>query len=342
MQLTDSITTCMFSDYDLTPRSAVKCYGTNKVMNGYIVDLTYSGDPYGFVVLDVSKPGFLSSCSIGKGILSPAAKINQTINKTHRLNSKQTSSPAHFVMASPLDFGIYDDESNNTLMLQNDQLTDSSSVVKMRSNKPDAWTDVMIRGDKIYGSGEYFLSYEHYVGDFDSLSESYAIEKTGHYACAVSALCILSSKLQIADMYLNPEIYMELWKATGTAPLPDDQQTKPGVIFGATSYGGIAPGFQLYAMNRGKVVTGQTVPRPSFEDFKQQVAADRNSIVSASLYGESLGHSMCAQGYAIATKKATGQVINTLAIADGWYDSVVYLSYSPSDYRITYGSFVYA
>ncbi|ERL08735.1 hypothetical protein J2S71_001821 [Olsenella profusa DSM 13989] len=51
---------------------------------------------------------------------------------------------------------------------------------------------------------------------------------------------------------------------------------------------------------------------------------------------------MCAQGYAIATKKATGQAINTLVVADGWYDSVMYLSYVPSDYSTTYGAFVYA
>lgn len=51
---------------------------------------------------------------------------------------------------------------------------------------------------------------------------------------------------------------------------------------------------------------------------------------------------MCAQGYAIATKKATGQAINTLVVADGWYDSVMYLSYVSSDYSTTYGAFVYA
>lgn len=104
----------------------------------------------------------------------------------------------------------------------------------------------------------------------------------------------------------------------------------------------IAPGFQLYAQNKGTLVTGQTVSEPSFEDFKQQVAAGRNSIVSAIFYGSPIGHSMCAQGYAIATKKATGQAINTLVVADGWYDSVMYLSYVPSDYSTTYGAFVYA
>ena len=72
----------------------------------------------------------------------------------------------------------------------------------------------------------------------------------------------------------------------------------------------------IYAQNKGTLVTGQTVSKPSFEDFKQQVAAGRNSIVSAIFYGSPIGHSMCAQGYAIATKKATGQAINTLVVAD--------------------------
>ena len=78
---------------------------------------------------------------------------------------------------------------------------------------------------------------------------------------------------------------------------------------------------------------------PSFDRFVSQVKSKRRSVVSADFYKSELGHSMFVQGYATAIRQSNGQRINTLAVADGWYDSAVYLAYDPADYRMTHGAF---
>lgn len=328
LEVAENFALSMSDNSSVIARNATRCYGSDHVVNGYLVDLYLDGNPYGYVCLDVSKPGLLSSCSFGPNARSP---LHLLLPETQVYGIDETQ---HILMLSPLEFGISESQSG-TMTFTNGSSVWSVPEVSFLSNKPDNWSDVMITTSEL---GKYTLSNVRYIEPFDAIPQNYIEQYVGYYACAVTALCIVSSKMDIGSIYTDPSIYMQLWHATSTQELPEEEQTNPNAILGSTQNGNIAPGFQAYALQRGRSIIGSGLNNPSYSTFKNYVDLGRNSIISVNLYSGG-GHSLCVQGYAIAT--LGGSSINTLAVADGWTGSIVYLTYNPTDYQSKYASVFY-
>ena len=330
-RISEKMAELLSGESSIKASGVTKCYGPDRKVNGCITLLESYGAPYGYVCLDVNKPGLLSSCSLGQGVTHPVYEAQPT---PRTLSSNESS---HVLMLSPIDFCIYDDTSRCFYFENGSTYSIGDSIVTL-SDKPDSWSDVMIDVSEI--SSNYNISGANYIGQFDAVRRDDILAQTDHYACVVTALSIVSSKMDIASFYLEPEMYMEIWHSTNTRPLPDDEQHREGKILGSTRTEYIVPGFQAYALQRGHSIIGTAQSSPSYNTFKQCVDSQRNSVLSAGFFGESShGHAMCVQGYATLSNGSTS--FNALAVADGWDASVVYLRYTPSDYRYSHAAMFY-
>ena len=138
-----------------------------------------------------------------------------------------------------------------------------------------------------------------------SLSQSWAENNTGSYACAiVAALNIMYQN----DCLLNNDsvkTYDWLWNETGTKETTSSKNdTSSDIVYGSTTIGKIAPAIVKLAKQLGKSNSSYTsVSSPTYQTYKSAVQAGKSGVlefgvtVTASNGTERQGHSVSVVGF---------------------------------------------
>lgn len=94
--------------------------------------------------------------------------------------------------------------------------------------------------------------------------------------------------------------YISIWSATNTTTA----YIKNGIEYGSTKSNDLGPGFVSYCNNKGYNLQESHAGAPIFEQFKQQIANNCNSIFTAQAIsnGSTVGHSMAVAGWVDATR----------------------------------------
>lgn len=332
LNVCDAILPAIPASEGYTPLEAVGYYGIDGNPQGYIVILGKNGRSAGYMVLDSKTDGLFSTCSLNS--LSPFEQSQVTPL------AKSGTDTTKLAMVTPLEFGMI---RHDIIEMPGDGASSArASIPLRRSTNPFDWNDFFISINDVYGSDAgYVMGSIHPArNEFVSLSESRVTSVLNRYACSVSAMYITGMAMPLPmGSYSSLDAYKELWTLSSTTPALTPG-TPTSFVQGTTSWENIGPALVSYAASQGVVITQSTKAKPSFADFKNHAAAGKLSIFSSGkLPSGAIGHSVSVQGYGNLLRKSDNKNIDVLLIADGWYDSMVYFNYIPSQFTNQAGTF---
>ncbi len=311
-------------DKNINVDNAIKFCDESGEPLGYIVNFYYETESYGYVIFDTTVSGLIAEYSIGQQAKNPYEVICEK-SDTDIVPYNNDESKEIVYKLSPFTYGVMDVAGQlhtNDGTLDNYKIEPSKEV---RGKDPTTWSKVMINISDIYE--DYSLVSTNHLNQFISFNESMVESKTGHYACAVSALLACSAYYGTCDYTNIKDTYMEIWNATATTEI----YTKNGIIYGSTNNNDIGSGFVSYCADNDVNVTSRTTNNPTFNFFTSCIDRSDIAVVCCGIIDESTndrqGHAMAVEGYATISEKTTGKTVHTLMIFDGWYDNVRYLNF---------------
>lgn len=215
--------------------------------------------------------------------------------------------------------------------------TYGNNVLALSAPSPSNWNDIFIS----LASGYRISSMNTATPEFISFTEAEVENATGTYACCVSAMLNCAPHYIASFPWRNwAADYRELWSASNTYI----SGSKGSIDLGETEFTNIGPGFQSYCRNRGVSISYSYEKSPTFTHFKNMVDRGDMGIFGCGINvvndkGEITrsGHGMAVEGYAILKKGTISEDINTLIVADGWYDAARYLSFYYTKFTDTHG-----
>lgn len=312
---------------------ATPFFDLDQIGRGYIVDYIKDNTPYGYIVFDSTVEGFISSFCCHQNSRSPFLKLAGTELATNELD------PPIIYRLSPLEFATPTDQ--GTLKLNTGgSIKIPSNLPALSSSNPTQWSQVLVPYSSTLSS--YTIRSAKYVGEVYGISESDVESLTGHYACAVTALMLLSEFHGLGSLYDNPSDYMKLWNYTSTSALPSEKQTVSGVTLGSTGNKNCGPGYAKYAKEKGATATYYFVTNALFSTFKAHADSNRYSLFHGKLSaGNASAHTMTVQGYATITQNSSGNTNQMLIVADGWNMEPMFLNINSSYYSYTHATLLY-
>lgn len=300
-------------ELDLSAGDPVKFYDTSGQAIGYIVSYYLNSEKYGYVIFDTTDESLISEYSFAKNAKAPNEIIKDTQKTLRNYTDNRLFRIAPFTYGYKVTDGNF---INNYGEIQAIDVQNISDNKTRNADKPGHWEDIMLDIADVY------QNYQHVSGntisEFVSFTEEEIEQKTGRYACAVSALTACAGCYNILNWGNIKSDYLSLWSLTGTTT----SSTSGSIIYGSTEDSKIGPGFQKFAKNKGKTITYSSANNPSYSFFTNTIDRGDVGIFAARLKlndGSLSGHAMAVQGYAKIRKLSNGSTINTLMIYDGWY-----------------------
>ena len=302
-----------YPDEGLLATNPIKLTETTGQPIGYICDYAKNGQPYGYLIVDVTAPMGIAEYSIGSDARSPYARAIQTGSDqvaTFSLDDEPTA-----LRLDPLTYGVVNQASGTMFLNDGTEQTPPPAPYS-------AWGDASIDIMDFYSN--YTIALAGNLPMWISITQDRVIELTGHYACAVTAYYNIAGIYGLLDTWQAGNEYMRIWDYTGTTR--DTSNTDPSAIWGVTNMEKSDNGFKNYCLNMGKGINYQLDTNPTFSQFVLSVSGQRPSILQAQSYG-GLGHAVVVEGYFQASRKSDGASFSVLQVADGWYSGVRYLNY---------------
>ncbi len=313
---------------------------------GYVVNIFKNGQKNGYVILDARQDNIVTRFSFGPNILNPWESMQKDeilLKKAPKLNQNDSG---RLVMASPLDFGIADNELTSYVTPDCQSIIPISRTASLRSSVQ--WGDIPIPVSIFHST--YKVNSSAYIGELPYATETEIERNTKRYACAVTALFSVAGRLYLNGKPLITATsmfgqlpdwneYISIWSATNTTTA----YIKNGIEYGSTKSNDLGPGFVSYCNNKGYNLQESHAGAPIFEQFKQQIANNCNSIFTAQAIsnGSTVGHSMAVAGWVDATRTpgndpAVGH--SYLYVYDGW-NGMAYIDYNYPGFTSTFGTF---
>lgn len=235
IQMASTFAENVLMDTDLKAYQATPFFDLEQIAKGYMVDYKKHGIPYGYIVFDSTVEGFISSFSCYPNCKSPFLKLTGTEQVTN-----DNSRPLLYKI-SPLEYGIA--TNRNVLQLNTGRNIEiQTNAAMLTSSNPTTWNQVLVPYSVAMSS--YTINSAKYIGETYGISESDIEQMTGHYACAVTALMLISGFHGLGSLYEDASNYMKIWNNTSTTALPANEQTKTGVILGSTNKKTVVPAMQ--------------------------------------------------------------------------------------------------
>jgi hypothetical protein len=284
---------------------------------GYICDYAKNGQPYGYLIVDVTAPMGIAEYSIGSDARSPYARAIQVGSDQVAPFSLDDEPTA--LRLDPLTYGVVSQASGTMFLNDGTEQTPPPALYS-------AWGDATIGITDFYSN--YTIALAGNLPTWISITQDRVIELTGHYACAVTAYYNIAGIYGLIDTWQAGSDYMSIWDYTGT--VVDTSNTDPSAIWGTSNMAKSGDeGFKNYCASKGKSISYQRDPNPTFSQFVLAVNGKRPSILRAQSYGGA-GHAVVVEGYFQASRKSDGASFSVLQIADGWYSGVRYVNYNHS------------
>lgn len=304
------------NNIDLTALNPVKFYDSTGQAIGYIVEYYQNNIPHGYVIFDSRLDDLICEYSFEENSVSPYATCCQKCNVRSSIDSK-------IYKLDALTYGIKN--SNEKLVTNSNKILDApDSLENARSKDPSTWNDIFI--NSIFP--EYTVVDVGHLPSFIALPESYYEQNTGHYACVVTALyhCAMFYGCVNGNTNTIRDEYMELWDLTGTTQI--DQESQNGIIYGTTNYNSSPAGFVTFCARRGVSLSSSIIANPTMETFKNCINSGNIANLSTGIYTNDgyKGHQMTVEGYTQLKNVSTGNIVDTVMVADGWFSNVRYVN----------------
>lgn len=309
----------VFTDKELVPCNPTRIYDLNDQAIGYIVELYYQDELYGYLVFDNNVEGLLAEISLDTG----GNTLEESMLEKNSIDSQSMNSEEKIYKLDTAIYGVPTDEENQFITNYNDIVElPEANINNARSNKPSSWNDVFI--DKKYTSSNMYFSSTGHLPEFIAYDEATVESKTKHYACFVSATMTCATYGTLATDY------MSLWKLTNTSV--DKVENK--ITYGSTDPATGVSGFKTFCNQKlGLTITSSDIINPSLAFFRTAINRGDIGMVHCGIKlaeGRS-GHSMAVEGYAqIIVNKTT--TFNTAMVSNGWDNGVHYLNLDTSQY----------
>lgn len=305
-----------YPDEGLLATNPIKLTAVTGQPIGYICDYAKNGQPYGYLIVDVTAPMGIAEYSIGSDARSPYARAVQAGSEqvaTFSLDEEPTA-----LRLDPLTYGVVNQASGTMFMNDGTEQTPPPAPYS-------AWGDATIGITDFYSN--YTIALAGNLPNWIASTQDRIIALTGRYACAVTAYFTVAGIYGLVDTWQDGGEYIKIWDYTGT--VEDTSNTDPSAFWGSTDRAGGAAGFKSYCASRGKSISYQQFSNPSFSQFVLSVQGQRPSILHANSYGGA-GHAVVVEGYFQASRKSDGASFSVLQVADGWYSGVRYLNFAHS------------
>jgi len=345
-------------DLNLAVSSIVEMYDVQNNFIGYSVSYCLEDTPYGYVILDFSKPDIIVEYSIFENtpdILEQIIENNEAQIPAEDISVQELEEPLKtdvLYQTEPFIYHSIAEVDNESVVLDNygnketlDEFVDSidetegvfdeESEITYAQMTTTASTNSSVHNNTAFIdvsklNTNYNKVSQRNFPEFASESEKNIERLTGHYACAVQALYICNLALGHYNSKVKTE-YMNIWNLTDTTI----SETENGINYGSTPNNKIGSGYIAFLKKYYKKtgITSTYSESPSYSFFTNAVKNRQISVLSYSVVGNTSGHSVAVEGYATYTSKSTGGTLNTLLVADGWKYAMKYINYTASGYR---------
>lgn len=338
IQTADSFAQGICPDKQLRATNPIKFYNNDNQAIGYIVSFYEDETPYGYVIFDVTSTDLISEYSITENAQSPYETAVQRNSKL----SRSASSGGKAYKLDPITYGYVptDNEyvyTNSGEQIEADKVIDNYNL-ESRSVTPGTWDVIFIPISSLYE--DYKIVDTNYTDLYCSFTESYVTSMTKHYACVVSAMANCADYYGVMSIPAFSNDYMRLWNLSGTTVL---EQTN-NITYGLTTFSNTGPAFTQFCSEKGLSVGYGHYSNPGYGIYKNFIDRGDVGIIHCGIViSESdgsvgrQGHSMAVQGYATLQKKGSGTNVETVMVADGWFEPVRYinLDYNWTDIAVT-------
>lgn len=319
----------------------IKFYNEEGQAIGYIVDYYKDGEPSGYIIFDNTYESFISEYSFDTKAKNPYQNIVDSCDASTATTF--SSKKPMLYKIGPLTYGIIDENACAFLNNYGEKIDVEAKVLNNTTNSknPHTWNDVFLKGHNGVLNDIYFVHKSKSIPEFIAMSEETIEEKTGHYACAVSALLACAWYYGTANYQDIKSDYMELWNRTKTTT---DHVGENGIIYGSTYVTDMGRAFKVFCDLRRDVYMNYSYSvSPSYSFFTDCIDSGNMAVFGAGInkqnstgeleYG---GHVMAVEGYATIFQ-GSEKILHTLMVFDGWNTYVRYVNLDFEDWVDTEG-----
>ena len=334
MQIAENFMSGVSLDKSLVVSDPIFIYDTSGSFTGYQVPFLKNGQNHGYVILDYTYEGLVSSYSFNDSAVGPAGILNE------RLARSSDSISNYLVKLNPLEYAVPDYSRGQYLLnsngtLQMDNIVEPQSVAT-------GWDDVTIYFDDAVA--DYTVGYGGSVGVYFYQTEAAIKAALKKYACGPTALFSIGLTMRNAagngPLISSPtswDDYNSLWSYTATTVY----RTANGISYGSTQNDRLGPGFVNYCkLVKGKAISSTYNSSPSYAAFVSHINQGKFSLIHMGINnGSEVGHVMAVYGHSQLLRNGqSSPLLNCLEVFTGWNEPA-FLNFDPSKYRYVNATF---
>lgn len=314
----------LFTTKDVIPCNPIKYYNLSNQPIGYIVDYTYNGNSYGYIIFDSTLEGLIAEVSLPDEDNDSAKNFSESYPKS--ILGKNIDNKIYKL--SPVDYGIKIGDNNEFITNYGDNIDIVESEIVPQSVPTHDWDDVFI--DESYNSDQYYIASQGHImnKEFLSYSQSYVENQTDRYACAITASMICATYYDCVDPTNFRGDYLRLWDLCNTHVYDE----RGGIQYGENAPADTVSGFLNFCSQKGKNITASTIWYPTLTFYRTCINRGDIGTVDCGINGENgrSGHCMAVEGYAQIV--VNGNVLDSVIVANGWDYDIHYLNLDFGDY----------
>jgi hypothetical protein len=345
---------------DIKVQDIVELYDYDNALCGFSVNLTDGSNPYGYVNIDLLSDNIISEFSIEKNAAWLTNEILSESNVNDNLQ-KGLSKHAKLYKRLPFEYSVALDNDSSDVMYdqalgkisekrfqdekgelqrsdkkKNIVLKKEGEDFSAQANKINNWDDILL---KVIPSGLTNVDPINLLSDRASVSEEWAKDNVGKYACSVQAMYNIACQKKIKVDGGNVKTYNFLWDKSGTTETDKSKKDRAAknsnIVYGSTTHSKIQTALVALAKNQGYAKSScATSNSPTYATFKTAVKDGKSSVLSMNIVKKDntkSGHSVSVVGY-FSAKNKSGTIYKYLYVADGWYNgSYKYVCISNKD-----------
>lgn len=357
IQITDEVVARVALDFannfvnnkELAVSSITPIHDVDDNIISYDVGFEFDNKPHGYVILDFRmKEGFIAEFNLNSntedffdqmannlgGVIDERKLIETTPTEYNIINTENEVVSSNGEEMTLDEFENYKEDISDL----SDEMLEENDVYKTTKAAAYDHASNVLRN---YPGTTYKITESYYPRVVFTLSQQRATSVTGTYACAVSAMTIMSGSLGFLNLNDNAQLkstYSSLWKKSKST---NDGAKRGGIQYGATDVANIGPAMVSLGADKKVKLSYKRMQKPTFTQIKNDVIAKKPIAFSywyKNKAGQTSGHTVSVNGALVGTTGKTKHMF--IALADGWGYDVRYMNYStiPStlvDYEAT-------
>lgn len=276
----------------------------------------------------MTQQGAISEFFFSDESLSPYQVIARSMPQSY-----STKSSVSLYRVDPFTYCVIDEDTGAGVDVSGRATTEldsgiTNSLRNEKSNNTDGWSHLFIDAATIYRDYDVTESGSK-AGARDANAEFIIERNTGRFACLVSSgYCIASTYGCTAGWDNMKNDYIELWDLTSTSQRQPSNGT-PGIMYGQTSTLNGANGIKQYCAKRGKYLSYELPPIPSYEGYRDCINRGDMGVLCGDAKGSGGGHAVAVAGYMTLVDKGNPfAFIRGLSIYNTWQSGFVVYNFN--------------